>query len=162
MADEFSNQPTGVPSFTYKVTVFLAILLSSLGVMAQTYKWIDENGVVSYSQTPPSSAQAETLQLREQSQSDSLAAEKRLNELRQKLEDQRENRQLAKEAAEMAREEQRKKEQNCAAARSNLSKLETLGPRLFKTSEGEYVRLTEEQRQAKIKTAKQQIKLNCP
>ncbi len=141
--------------------IFFGLVIYIACVQAQTYRWIDANGVVSYSQTPPPSIEAESLSLPSQSQSDSKAATKKLDALRQKLADQREDRQLAKETAEKAEQVKSTRQSNCASARSNLRKIEGLGTRLLKTSDGEYLRLTQEEREKRIQAAKEQIKNNC-
>ncbi|MEN8177036.1 MAG: DUF4124 domain-containing protein [Pseudomonadota bacterium] len=143
------------------IPILFGLLIFAVAGHAQTYRWIDENGVVSYSQTPPPSQEAETLNLKPQSQSDSAAANKKLDSLRQKLEDQREDRQLAKEEEEKAKQEKIRRQKNCVSARSNLRKMEGLGSRLLKTSDGKYTRLTEEERQKRIQAAKEQIKTDC-
>ena len=141
--------------------IFFGLVIYITCVQAQTYRWIDANGVVSYSQTPPPSIEAESLSLPSQSQSDSKAAAKKLDALRQKLADKREDRQLAKETAEKAVRVKSTRQSNCTSARSNLRKIEGLGTRLLKTSDGEYLRLTQEEREKRIQAAKEQIKNNC-
>lgn len=128
---------------------------------AQTYKWIDENGVVSYSQTPPPEQNSLPINVGSQPRRDSEQANSQLKALQQKLEDLREDRQLAKEQEAKTVQKEQIKQKNCAAARANLRKLEGLGHRLLKTSDGNYVRLTEEERQQRIQKATEQIKTNC-
>ncbi len=141
--------------------IFFSLLIYGVCGHAQTYRWIDADGVVSYSQTPPPSQEAETLNIPTQSPSDSAEANRKLHALRQKLADQRDDRQLAKETSEKAGQEKTRRQDNCASARANLRKLEGLGSRLLKTSDGEYLRLTEDERKKRIDTAKQEIKNNC-
>jgi parvulin-like peptidyl-prolyl isomerase len=145
-----------------RLSVFLSLLLLIPVGFTQTYRWVDENGVVSYSQTPPPNHQAEILNIKSQSKTDGANAQQKLDDLRQRLQEQNKQRQLAKESADKARQEQLTREKNCRSARSNLSKLEGLGTRLLKTPEGDYIRLSEEQRQQRMESARQQIKLNCP
>jgi Skp family chaperone for outer membrane proteins len=140
---------------------FPSLLVSFSMAGAQTYKWIDENGVVSYSQIPPPGHDAETLDAAPQTYGDSKQANTELKALQQKLEDIREDRKLAKETEAKKREKEQTKQQNCTAARNNLRNLEALGRRLLKTSDGEYVRLTEDERQKRIKETEEQIRINC-
>ncbi|MDJ0807638.1 MAG: DUF4124 domain-containing protein [Gammaproteobacteria bacterium] len=143
------------------LTVFLCLSFYSLAAIAQTYRWVDENGVVSYSQTPPPSQEAETLTIKPQSQIDNTAARKKLDDLRQQLEDQREDRQLAQEELEKTRQERIRQETNCRTARDNLRKLEGLGNRLLRTADGDYKRLTEEERLQRIQATIERIKHDC-
>ncbi len=131
-------------------------------ICAEAYKWVDENGVVSYSQTPPPSGTADTvIPLPPAPQQDPNEAEKRLDSLRQQLEDRDEDRQLAKESDQKKAAEQARRKQNCQAARSNLRELDGLGNRLLHTSDGQYLRLTEEERQTRMQTARDNIESNC-
>jgi hypothetical protein len=129
--------------------------------MAETYRWVNDEGVVTYSQTPPPDHQAERVELRgTAAPSDSQKSQTRLDQLRQRLADREEDRQLAKKQRQETKEAQQHKHQNCEAARSNLRNLQGLGNRLYK-SEGEYRRLTEEERQNRMQQARENIKANC-
>ena len=138
-----------------------SLLMAASASSAQTFRWVDENGVVSYSQTPPPSGKAETVEIRPTPQQDPGAAKARLNRLRQQLEDREEDRQLARESQQKTAAESAKREKNCQAARDNLRNLEGLGNRLLHTSNGEYVRLTEDERQTRMQTARDNIKSYC-
>jgi hypothetical protein len=143
-----------------KYTILFTILVSlTSNLNADTYKWIDEEGVVTYSQTPPPRQGVERVKIRgAKSGSDESSA--RLDQLRQRLADSAEDRQIAKQQREEAKAEEKRKRQNCEAARSNLRKLEGLGNRLYQT-EGEYRRLSEEERQSLMQKEREHIKANC-
>ena len=113
----------------------------------QTYKWVDQNGVVSYSQTPPPSTQAETVDITPTPVVGNSDNSDELQRLRQRLED-------SSEAAEIKR-------QNCSTARSNLENLLNSGNRMMKTTDGDYLRLSESERQTRIQAAREQIEANC-
>jgi hypothetical protein len=137
------------------------LTLATLPLMAETYRWVNDEGVVTYSQTPPPDQQAERIKLRgTAAPSDSQHSQTRLDQLRQRLADREEDRQLAKKQRQETKEAQQRKGQNCEAARSNLRNLQGLGNRLYK-SEGEYRRLTEEERQNLMQQARENIKANC-
>jgi hypothetical protein len=139
----------------------MVLLSSSAVVMAQTYKWVDQNGVVNYSHTMPPSLQAETVDIQTTSSESTSESNDRLKNLTQHLEDNREDRQLAKEAEHKARQAAESRQRNCAAARSNLQKLLNLGNRMIKTADGNYLRLSENERQQRIQTTRAQIEANC-
>lgn len=145
------------------LSYLLPLLLCSLTPIAtaQTYKWIDENGVVSYSQTPPASEEAQKLSIKAPSSNNSATANDELKRLRQRLEDLREDRQLATESAEKEQQVSEKKKSNCEAARKNLQSLQTSGNRLMKTADGSYMRLIESEREKRIQEAKDQVKAYC-
>jgi len=140
----------------------LLLLLNSGVCSAQTYRWVDENGVVSYSQTPPPATTTERIKLPSASRSSPEAAQQRLQQLRQRLEDNREDRELATQKSQQLATKNARRRHNCQAARANLRNLQGLGKRLLHTSDGQYVRLTEEQRQQRMQEARKQIEANCP
>ncbi|MEN8166100.1 MAG: DUF4124 domain-containing protein [Pseudomonadota bacterium] len=137
------------------------LLVYSASGYTQTYRWVDENGTVSYSQTPPPSGEVEIIKVSPSSKDTSTEATEQLNKLRQQLEDRKEDRQLAEKTRKQAEENAVKREQNCVNAQSNLGKLESQGNRLLRTSDGQYIRLTEAERQARMQTARDNIKANC-
>jgi hypothetical protein len=144
-----------------KYTIFLICLSLSfpLVLTAETYKWVDENGVVTFSQSPPPSVEAEKIKLRKTT-SEGSSSKARLNSLRQNLADSAEDRELQKKAKQEEKEQSALKKRNCEAAQSNLRKLKDLGNRLFHQG-GEYKRLTEEERQSLMQKERGHIKKNC-
>ncbi|MBA1444901.1 MAG: DUF4124 domain-containing protein [Chromatiales bacterium] len=141
---------------------FLAAI--SLAAGAQTYRWVGEDGVTVYSQTPPPSGSAEVIKHRQAPKSnlaDTEAANKRLNKARQDLEDRREDRKLAKQAQDEQQRAAATRLQNCEVGRSNLRTLTALGNRKLRTPDGEYLRLTEEERQTRMEQARKDIEDNC-
>ncbi|RLJ15890.1 DUF4124 domain-containing protein [bacterium endosymbiont of Escarpia laminata] len=141
---------------------FLAAI--SLAAGAQTYRWVGKDGVTVYSQTPPPSGSAEVIKHRQTPKSnpaDTEAANKRLNKARQDLEDRREDRKLAKQAQDEQQQAAATRLQNCEVGRSNLRNLTALGNRKLRTQDGEYLRLTEEERQTRMEQARKDIEDNC-
>jgi hypothetical protein len=136
------------------------LILGPQPLLAETYKWINEEGVVTYSQTPPPSGEAERVKLLKSGPSDNQSSQTRLNNLRQRLADSAEDRELEQQEQEKADKEQKVKQQNCESARGNLRKLEGLGNRLYKMG-GEYRRLSEEERQRLMQQEREHIKANC-
>ncbi|RLJ16644.1 DUF4124 domain-containing protein [bacterium endosymbiont of Escarpia laminata] len=141
---------------------FLAAI--SLAAGAQTYRWVGEDGVTVYSQTPPPSGSAEVIKHRAAPKSnptDTEAAKKSLKKMRQDLEDRREDRKLAKQAQDEQQRTAATRLQNCEVGRSNLRNLTALGNRKLRTQDGEYLRLTEEERQTRMEQARKDIEDNC-
>ncbi|MCU7906364.1 MAG: DUF4124 domain-containing protein [Candidatus Thiodiazotropha sp. (ex Epidulcina cf. delphinae)] len=127
---------------------------------AETYRWVNEDGVVTYSQTPPPDTKAETIKIRSTPSSDADASKDRLEKLRQRLADSEEDRALKKSKKKEQAESQAVNKQNCSAARKNLEQLTALGNRLYKTGD-DYLRLTEEDRRKRMQQAGDQIKEYC-
>ncbi len=136
-------------------------LLVGWPAAAKTYRWVDENGVTVYSQSPPKSGRASEIKPPPPPAVSPEEARRRLDRQRQRLEDLREDRALKKEEAQKQRKEQARRENNCAAARGNLKRLIELSRARWKTPDGDYVRLPEQERQKKIETARKQIEEYC-
>ncbi len=150
---------TGITSV--KQTFLFALLLLCINpVSAETYRWVNEDGVVTYSQTPPPNADAETVKIKTAPATGANDSKKRLEALRQKLADSAEDRALKKAQKQEQTEIKAENKKNCSTARKNLEQLTALGNRLYKTEDG-YVRLTEEDRQQKMQQAREQIKKFC-
>ena len=145
----------------FRPLTFVILLSVATAGLTQTYKWVDQDGVVSYSQTPPPSSQAERVDIKPATGATPTDSNNELKRLRQRLEDNREDRELAQQAQSKARQAADIKQQNCTAARSNLDKLLNSGNRMMKTTDGGYLRLNESERQSRIQAAREQIEVNC-
>lgn len=144
-----------------KNTILITILLFLPSILyAETYKWVNEEGVVTYSQTPPPNSDSETVHVRSAPPKSGPSSKEKLDNLRQRMVDSAEDRDLEKQKQQKEKEIAALKQQNCKAARSNLQKLEGLGSRLYK-KDGEYKRLSEEERQSLMQEARKNIKDNC-
>ncbi|MEW8625285.1 MAG: DUF4124 domain-containing protein [Candidatus Thiodiazotropha sp.] len=140
--------------------LLILLLLISTPISAETYRWVNEDGVVTYSQTPPPEGKSEVVKTYSAPSSDAAAAKQRLQKLRQDLADREEDR--AQKKAEKQEIEQSKKirKENCKTARANLQTLRSLDNRLYKVGD-EYLRLTEPQKQERIQQAQKQIEEYC-
>ncbi len=143
-----------------KLAAILLIILFAAPVSAETYRWVNEDGVVTYSQTPPPNAPAEKVKTHSTAPSDSSASQQKLQEMRQKLADMEEDRALKKAEQQQNAKDKAQRENNCQAARHNLETLTALGNRLYKVGD-DYLRLTEEERQSRMQEARDQIKEYC-
>jgi Skp family chaperone for outer membrane proteins len=141
----------------------LLLLISPLLQAETSYRWVDENGGTVYSQSPPPQGEATIINHRYQRETSAgkPTGRARLNALRQQLEDRQEDRLLQKQTRQQADQQKTLKQQRCQSARHNLATLQSLGGRRLRTADGQYLRLTEEERQARIATAQQQINENC-
>ena len=134
-----------------RILLILPLLIST-AISAETYRWVNEDGVVTYSQTPPPQGESEVVKTYSAPSSDAAAAKQRLQKLRQELADREEDRALKKAEQKESQESRKLREENCKAARSNLQTLKSLGNRLYKAGD-EYLRLSDEQKQERIEEA---------
>ena len=140
-----------------------ALLL--LGILPATapaavYKWVDENGQVQYTQTPPP-GDIEATELKPPPEPADQAGTIERVEAREKgLEERRESReQSAKEAADDA-EYEKQKAQRCEAAKRRLEQLQYPRTNLV-DPDGTERRATEEERLEKLREAEGQVKDFC-
>ncbi len=131
-------------------------------VEARMYKWVDSDGETHYSQSPPPSGQAKeiappptpsaTRQLQKSANSEASSAAQG--------DDKSADEEKGPSAKELAASESIKKE-NCGLAKSNLDLYVNLGRKILKTPDGLYKRLTEDERQEKIKQSQEAVKEYC-
>jgi hypothetical protein len=142
--------------------ILLVLTLIAGQVSAKTYRWIDDDGTVVYSQTPPrDNRPTGEVEPPPPPTISPEAAQQRLNERRQQLEDNREDEELAREKRTAARRERDEKRRACEAARNNLANLPRGVNKMFKMPDGSYRRIDEVERQAKIAEAEASIEKNC-
>ncbi len=138
-----------------------AVALACAPVAAKTYRWVDENGVTVYSQSPPPSGTATEIEPPPPPAVSPEEAWRRLNVQRQMLEDLREDRELEKRLAKEKKAEEERLKRNCEAARRNLAGYIARPHARQKGADGEYRYITEEERQERMRKAREQIKENC-
>jgi molecular chaperone DnaK (HSP70) len=135
-------------------------LLLAGNAHAAIYKWVDENGNVQYTETPPpAEVKAETIQP-PPSPMDSETAIKQLSEQERQLDESRKKRQEQAVQEARAADEIALQKKNCQMAKDRLASYAS--PRVKITQEdGSKVRATEEQRQEQIKKSEDMIKEFC-
>lgn len=129
----------------FRCLIFSFIFFFSSNTLAAIYKWTDEQGITSYGQTPPrdKSIKLEKLNTK-RSPPVSVDRLKSLQDNANEIAKSNAERAAANnKAAELAREKQRIAEE-CSKAKQALAALDFGGNRLYKDSEGNYSRLTEE------------------
>ena len=103
-----------------------ALLLAGVTTTAQAamYKWVDENGVTVYSQTPPASAPSTLIKPPPPPAQAPEEAMQRLQQRLQKIADDVEDKELAEQKQEKEEKRAEASQTNCANAQSNLLNLE--------------------------------------
>lgn len=126
---------------------------------AEIYKWVDEQGQVHYSQNRPVDQQVETI--KGPSKVDTEAAQKALQERRDKLNAIDEERaEENKKAAEAEKQAQANKER-CNAALEAMARLRSQNRMQYINEEGERAFMTEEQRQQRLEEAQKAVEESC-
>jgi len=141
------------------VGIALALILSATSASAQAYKWVSETGNTIYSQTPPPYGTPFEL-VDDSSIASSNYGVSSTKNLKKNLDSSRETREKEKTEKQQVAESKQIKQENCTQAKTNLTSLTSRGQVTIK--EGElYRKLTEEERQDRIKTANQSIEEFC-
>ena len=157
-----TNTPSTQPAWSLLIGLCIAATLLHSPVSAEIYKWTDATGEVQYSQVPPpGGVKTEKIQgARPPADNPDV-----VNEALQKQVDAMDK--TISEKAEKDKEKEMEKQlaatnkRNCVTAQNNLNKLEEGGRRRYLTGEGEVKRFTEEERQARISAAKEEIEKYC-
>ena len=140
-----------------RTVVFMLLTALWLGsAEARVYRWVDENGVTVYSQSPPATGQAEEVKVHT-----STAAPAPQSPENPDTDTGNDAAPEAGPSKEEIAESNRIKAENCQAARHNLDMYRNLGNKLVKTPDGLYKRLSEEERQAKIQESQRLMDEYC-
>jgi hypothetical protein len=151
-----------MPSPKAQILAALITACACVSTPAAMYRWVDENGVTVYSQTPPPSGDAVKLRKRPPPPArDVEAARQRTEQQREGVFDQTEAEKQAATEQAMREDEAHQREKNCAAARDNLETYQNLGPRRIRTADGRYLRLSEDEVRMEIDKAQAQIEEFC-
>ena len=142
------------------VIAFLAWMLSVTDqVQARIYKWVDADGTVQYTQTPPPAGIAAE-EIKPPPRVDTDTAVKALEEQRVDLDKTRDGRIKAAEQEQKADQEIAEKQRQCEQARLRLAAYER--PRVNVVAEdGERRRATEEERTVEIEKARAAVNQLC-
>jgi hypothetical protein len=140
------------------LVILLMLITPSLGKTA--YKWVDKDGIIHYSQLPPSNQEVQEITLPAPTNNPTFMPEslqKRLQQLQQKQLEQ--DRAAAEKTHIQNRLAARKR--NCEVARENLELYQGNPRWLIGDKQGNYIRLSETERRERIAEVKQQIEANC-
>ena len=146
------------------VTALLLLSFFSLSAHAALNKWVDAEGKVHYSDSPPVDAKVESVRNISGKGQEAAPADFSSKTYSQREAELNKARQEKKEASEKsAREAAMKQErkQNCAASRENLRALES-GTRLVTYDEnGEKRFIDDAEREKRMSSVREAVKNNC-
>jgi hypothetical protein len=155
-----ANEMKIVARYLFFSTV-LAGLHFMLPAYGAIYKWVDAQGVVQYSSTPPLTSHAQQVDPPKAPAEDPKAATEHLRHKLQAFTEHRAPQAQKAEEERKAQAEQALKQQNCKSARWNLEALERRSARRLQDPQGNIIRLTEQDRQERIDEARKQIENYC-
>lgn len=137
-----------------------ALASANPALAAKLYKWVDEDGNVTYSQIKPPDREAETVRLRSATLREDGANEK-LESLTDKANEASKDREFAENEATAQMERRERLKKNCEIARENMRILKTNSRVQDKDADGNPYFLDEAAIEAKIEATQRQIEANC-
>jgi flagellum-specific peptidoglycan hydrolase FlgJ len=124
------------------------------------YKYVDEQGNVTYSQKKPRGHEAETIKL-DSATLDSSGAQDKLDELNERAAAQDKDREFAENDATATAERNERMANNCKTAQENLRILRTTSRIQDRGADGELYFLDDSGIKAKMAATQDQIDNNC-
>ena len=141
------------------ITSLLLSLIMLAPVNAATYKWLDENGNVVYSQQPPEEGPYETIKTINPSPTSSHSTPAPSSSFTTEVQQEGEERELDQKVEQEAAKSAQLRADNCKAAKHNLETYTVY--RRIKNDQGEIIRLDDNERAKRIQEAKDAIKEFC-
>lgn len=145
---------------TYALMAALTVLTCP-GAYAAMYKWVDENGVTHYSQNPPPSGGAQEIAPPPPPASGAADVQSDLEARIKKLDEERAAREKQAEKDRQKAEDDAIRAENCHKAQVALDILLSQPRVLITREDGTQERLTDEERQERIKQRRTQIDEFC-
>jgi len=143
----------------------IAVVLSAYGwasASADVYRWVDQDGVTTYTQAPPVSGESVELATPPEPSTNAVdAARERFRREREQTFDELEARKEAEVQEEKQAAKEAKRAEYCSAARENLETFRNLGPRRIRTPDGRFLRLTPDEVKAEIEKTQEQVVTFC-
>lgn len=142
------------------LAALLTALIACPAAAGEVYRWVDGDGKVHFSDTPPLQRKAEKVDIRPVMPSDPAAAS-RGKSWQQQVEESnlRRHRQEKQENAE--ERGRRQAEQRCIAARRSLDTLNRGRPIYRVDKSGERVYLEDDQREVELASARRRVDAEC-
>jgi flagellum-specific peptidoglycan hydrolase FlgJ len=149
------------PCIRIAVVVLSAALYSAPSAQAaKLYKWVDDQGNVTYSEKKPPDGKAETIRLRSATL-DAGGAQDKLDQLNERAEANQKDREFAQNSATASAEREERMASNCKIAQENMRILRSTSRIQDKDANGEPYFLDEAGIAAKMAATQQQIDSNC-
>lgn len=147
--------------------MFILPLLFITESNAEIYKWVDADGTVHYGQQRPNNATAEKLDIQQEPTTTFHSGAKDTVKSEDTAQDEDTEQKPAEEAAKQEEKkpetaaEKKQRLEACARARKSLATMESIGRIRSKDAEGNYTYLSQQQKEAQMKQARDLIKKYC-
>ncbi len=164
------NRKTLYP-LIHQALLLSALAISSTGSLAGIYKWVDAEGKVHYGQQRPANETAEKMTVQQYAPQDSSTykrpgTQSSDDQTGEKLADDAKNQTQDKPPIKPEKKKESKADKKrrlaaCAQARSNLSKMESIGRIRSKDKDGNVTYVSQKQKEARMKQARSLISKHC-
>lgn len=149
-----------------KIPTIVLLMLFPSAIMAQVYKWVDEDGQVHYSSEPPSAAATQmNVDMPQPDDASRQAAQERLERQKRWLEGREEEKRVKqeqKQRREQEKQAKREHESNCAKLKLEMDDIKKGGVIWYDLDEkGERVYLSDQDLDARLAEMEQTYKANC-
>ncbi|MDH3947852.1 MAG: DUF4124 domain-containing protein [Gammaproteobacteria bacterium] len=145
---------------TYRIYITsLLFCLIMVSANAATYKWLDENGNVVYSQQPPEEGPYETIKTKKYPPASTRSTPPPSTSFTTEVKQEAEESELDSKVQQEAAKSEQMRADNCKAAKNNLETYTVY--RRIKNDQGEIIRLDDNERAKRIQEAKDAIKEFC-
>lgn len=143
--------------------VCLTFMLSlfATAAFAEIYKWVDEDGQTHYSQQAPRDIPATVIKTPPPPAIDPNIAQQQVDDLIQQQESEEKMGLEQQNQQKIAAENKADQEKNCNIAQQQLQQYQNNPGRRIMDADGNVTRLTEEERQQKIKEAQENVTKYC-
>ena len=145
-------------TLTIGVTTLLVCASASA---AKLYKWVDENGNVTYSQQKPPGKTAQPMELKGYNAPDAAAATEAAAATADRADTARKDREFAAGEADALKQREKRLKKNCEIARQNLRVLRNSARIQAKDAEGKPYFLDPAQIEARIAESQKQVEDFC-
>jgi hypothetical protein len=149
-----------IPYLPVACLTFVLSLLATV-TLADTYKWIDDNGDTHYTQQAPHGISSTIIKAPPPPTIDPNLAQKQVDKLIQQQQSEDELRLKAKKQSKVDANNNAKQQKNCGIAQQQLQQYQDNPGRRTFDSKGNATMPTEEQRQQKIVESQKKINKYC-
>ncbi len=145
-----------------KYSALLLLLLAATAVSAdQVYRWVDKNGNVHYSQTPPPASQVQVTKANINAPPPDAAAAKDAQNLVQQMKQRQQQEEMSKQQAQIEAQKQAQKQARCNDMMSQLQLLKQYGRVVHIDAKGNRTYLTDQQHQQEEQQLQNRINSEC-
>ena len=152
---------------TFRLALGLSFILSSSLCLAGVYKWVDEQGNVHYGQQKPIDQSVKKMDVQMHAPRDTSSYKRAGSKNEEGVEGEQDPEAKNKETEEKPKKkpetaaEKKRRLAACAQARKNLATMQSSGQIRSKDKDGNVGYLSDEQKQARIKSTRDLVSKHC-